>query len=63
MLREHLGCPFAMTINIPLVDTSVDNGATEFWLGTHLTSRGNKWIRDPMLDGSWIAEEYLEKRD
>ena len=60
MIHEHLDCPFAMTINVPLVDTSVDNGATEFWLGTHL--RGNRGIKDPVLDGSWIADEYVDKR-
>ena len=56
MIHEHLDCPFAMTINVPLVDTSVDNGATE----THL--RGNKGFKDPVLDGSWIADEYVDKR-
>jgi len=60
MVHEHLDFPFAMTVNIPFVDTSVDNGATEFWLGTHF--RGNKGIKDPTLDGPWIAPEYLENR-
>jgi len=60
MVHEHLDLPFAMTVNIPFVDTSVNNGATEFWLGTHL--RGNKGIKDPVLDGPWIAPEYLERR-
>ena len=60
MVHDHLDFPFAMTVNIPLVDTTVDNGATEFWLGTHV--HGNKDIKDPILDGPWIAPEYLEKR-
>ena len=60
MLHEHLDFPFCMTVNIPLIDMSMKNGATEFWLGTHL--RENKGIKDPVLDGPWIASEYLEKR-
>jgi len=60
MHLEHLDIPFCMTVNIPLVDTSVKNGATEFWLGTH--HRGNKGIKDPVLDGPWIASEYIEAR-
>ena len=60
MVHDHLDFPFAMTVNIPFVDTTVDNGATEFWLGTHL--RGNKGIKDPISDGPWIASAYLDAR-
>lgn len=60
MVHEHLDFPFCMIVNIPFVDTSVNNGATEFWLGTHL--RGNKGVKDPKLDGPWIAPEFLERR-
>jgi len=60
LLHEHLDFPFAMTVNMPFVDTSIKNGATEFWLGTHL--RGNKGIKGPILDGPWIDEKYLEER-
>ncbi len=31
----HPMFPFAMVININLVDTSSENGATEFWVGSH----------------------------
>jgi len=60
MLHEHLDIPFSMIVNIPFVDTSVENGATEFWLGTHL--RGNKGIKDPELAGPWIMGQYLDER-
>jgi len=61
MLHDHLDLPFAMTVNITLVDMTVKNGATEFWLGTHL--RGNKGIKDPArADGPWIAQKYLDER-
>jgi len=60
MLHEHLDFPFAMTVNMPFVDTSLANGATEFWLGTH--HYGNKGIKDPQLDGPWIDHKYLTER-
>ena len=31
---EHLD-PYAINVFVPLVDISVENGGTEFWLGTH----------------------------
>lgn len=60
MVHDHLDFPFCMIVNVPFVDTSVENGATEFWLGTHL--QGNKDVKDPELDGPWIAPQYLERR-
>jgi len=60
MIHDHLDFPFAMTVNIPLVDTSVENGATEFWPGTHL--RGNKDVKNDGVGGPWVADKYLEER-
>ena len=60
MVHDHLDFPFSMIVNIPFVDTSVKNGATEFWLGTHL--QGNKGVKDAKRDGPWIAPQYLERR-
>ena len=60
LVHDHLDLPFAMIINIPLVDMTLKNGATEWWLGTHL--RGNKGIKGPDLTGPWIAPKYLEER-
>lgn len=31
---EHPHCPFALVINVPLVDMDVQNGSTDVWLGT-----------------------------
>jgi len=59
MIHEHLDFPFAMTVNIVLVDTSLEKAATEFWLGTH--TRGNKGLKDERK-GPWIAEEHLDAR-
>lgn len=35
---HHPQCPFYFVANIPLCDFNVSNGATEFWLGSHLTT-------------------------
>ncbi|KAI3390445.1 hypothetical protein diail_9651, partial [Diaporthe ilicicola] len=32
---DHPQCPYYFIANIPLCDFSVENGATEFWLGSH----------------------------
>lgn len=34
----HPGSPFALVVNVPLVDMTVENGSTEVWLGTHALS-------------------------
>lgn len=31
----HPNCPFALVVNVPLVDMTIENGSTEVWLGTH----------------------------
>src|SRR4051794_19012589 len=35
---DHPNSPFALVVNIPLVDMHPENGSTEVWLGTHATS-------------------------
>jgi len=35
---RHPKCPFVVISNTALVDFTLDNGATEFWLGTHAYS-------------------------
>lgn len=30
------GIPFGYRVNIDLVDTSIENGSTEVWLGSHV---------------------------
>lgn len=34
----HPECPFALVVNVPLVDMTEMNGSTEVWLGTHSTT-------------------------
>ena len=38
---NHPDCPFALVVNIPLVDMTPENGSTEIWLGTHSLSNVN----------------------
>jgi ectoine hydroxylase-related dioxygenase (phytanoyl-CoA dioxygenase family) len=59
MNHEHLDIPFAMTVNIPLVDISSKNGGTEYWLGTH--QQGNKGLTKKEGD-PFVAEKYLDER-
>ena len=33
---NHPACPYYFIANVPLCDFAVDNGATEFWLGSHV---------------------------
>lgn len=35
---DHPNCPFALVVNVPLVEMTPENGSTEIWLGTHLLS-------------------------
>ena len=39
--------PYCIAINVPLVDFTAENGATELWLGTHLDT--TPWIGDPSI--------------
>jgi ectoine hydroxylase-related dioxygenase (phytanoyl-CoA dioxygenase family) len=35
---DHPDCPFALVVNVPLVQMTPENGSTEVWLGTHIGS-------------------------
>lgn len=60
---KHPNFPFAMVVNINLVDTSPENGATELWLGSHHCSTPD----DHVVDGSGeslfqIKKDHVEAR-
>jgi ectoine hydroxylase-related dioxygenase (phytanoyl-CoA dioxygenase family) len=60
---EHPNFPFAMVVNINLVDTSPENGATEFWLGSHRCSTPAEHIVEETGEGLLqIKKEHLEAR-
>ena len=35
---DHPNCPFALVVNVCLIDMTPENGSTEVWLGSHLNS-------------------------
>jgi len=35
---EHPQSPFALVVNVPLIEMTPENGTTEVWLGSHLIS-------------------------
>jgi ectoine hydroxylase-related dioxygenase (phytanoyl-CoA dioxygenase family) len=52
--------PFGYCVNINLVDTTPENGATEVWLGTHVDTDCN--VLDPSVKHKEIRAELLEER-
>lgn len=48
----------SLTLNVPLVDVTVENGALELWPGTHLDARSGDRVRDGLL----VPEGWLEAR-
>lgn len=74
---DHPLCPYYFIANVPLCDFTADNGATEFWLGSHAqTSVGDQQtaphdggggvysnkLYGPGAPIPWIAEEPLAQR-
>jgi hypothetical protein len=53
--------PFAFVINVPVMDVTVENGATEIWPGSHHDTTVSIFDRDLGLDGL-VPEEALERR-
>ncbi|KAH9884251.1 hypothetical protein F4778DRAFT_566273 [Xylariomycetidae sp. FL2044] len=52
--------PFGYCVNVNLVDTTPENGATEVWLGTHAdTDRG---VLDPAVKHKQIRADLQERR-
>lgn len=59
----HPGSPFALVVNVPLVDMTVENGSTEVWLGTHaLTSKEAQEGEHGERASGRIRKEVLEER-
>jgi ectoine hydroxylase-related dioxygenase (phytanoyl-CoA dioxygenase family) len=59
--RFHLTFPFAVVVNIYLVDVDENNGATEFWPGTHYMGIRNL-TKSHELEEPFIMESALEER-
>ncbi|OKL57190.1 hypothetical protein UA08_07334 [Talaromyces atroroseus] len=52
--------PWGYAVNINLIDTKPENGATEVWLGSHLDT--TKDVLDPQAAEKRVREELLEER-
>ncbi|KAH8893602.1 hypothetical protein GQ53DRAFT_805170 [Thozetella sp. PMI_491] len=52
--------PFGYCVNVNLVDTSPENGATEVWLGSHVDT--DKGVLDPTVKHKQIRKELQERR-
>ncbi|KIV81390.1 hypothetical protein PV11_03581 [Exophiala sideris] len=53
--------PFGLCINVNLVDTSPENGATEIWLGSHMDTDPNS-SDTPELSGDGVRHDLIEER-
>jgi hypothetical protein len=59
--RDHPTPAFSLTINIPLVDVEVANGALEVWPGTHLDPRsGGRPHTTLEVPEEWLAPRRAE---
>ena len=58
---HHLPHPCAIALNICLIDTTPENGATELWLGTQTDATWDDY-EDPTLKLGWVKAESLVTR-
>ena len=62
---EHPSHPFALVINVPLIDFTPDNGSTEIWLGTHTGELAGLKVQEGMHGeraSGRIKQNLLEQR-
>jgi len=59
----HPQCPFALVVNVPLVEMNKKNGTTEVWLGSHIDASlaAQEGAHGERASGR-IKEEYLAAR-
>ncbi|CAN8105438.1 unnamed protein product [Discula destructiva] len=54
---DHPKCPYYFIANVPLCDFAVENGATEFWLGSHVNTTVEDQQTAP-ADGPYSNKMY-----
>jgi ectoine hydroxylase-related dioxygenase (phytanoyl-CoA dioxygenase family) len=59
---EHPHCPFALVVNVPLIDMDVQNGSTDIWLGTQHSDLSMQEGRHGERASGRIKKELLEER-
>ncbi|KUJ17911.1 phytanoyl-CoA dioxygenase family protein [Mollisia scopiformis] len=58
----HPSSPFALVVNVPLIDMTPENGSTEVWLGTHVVGKEAQEGEHGERASGRIKSEFLEKR-
>jgi hypothetical protein len=59
---QHPSSPFALVINIPLIDMMPENGSTELWLGTHKFGKEAQEGEHGERASGRIKEAWMEER-
>ena len=59
---QHPSSPFAMVINIPLIEMTPENGSTELWLGTHRFGKEAQEGDHGERASGRIKKEWMEER-
>lgn len=60
--HPHPTFPFAYVLNVPLCDVSLENGATEIWVGSHRDSCIDQHTSHGSEEGLTIKPELVEER-
>lgn len=58
----HPSSPFALVVNVPLIDMTPDNGSTEVWLGTHTFGKEAQEGEHGERASGRITKEFLERK-
>ncbi|KAG6360966.1 hypothetical protein INS49_012034 [Diaporthe citri] len=59
---DHPRCPYYIIANVPLCDFSTDNGATEFWLGSHAgTTLGDQLPVTDATRATWAPKDAADR--
>ncbi len=58
---NHADCPFALVLNAPLVDMTVENGSTGMYLGNHVGSNSDA-KKDSMKRGQVVRSGGIWSR-
>lgn len=58
----HPGSPFALVVNVSLIDMTLENGSTEVWLGTHKFGKEAQEGDHSERASGRIKQDFLEKQ-
>lgn len=58
----HPGSPFALVVNVPLIEMTPENGSTEVWLGTHVFGKEAQEGEHGERASGRIKEDFLARQ-